>query len=167
MSAIAGIWSFDGGVPVSPTCGSMLQALNIYGPDDTAQYSGSSIALGRCLLRLLPEDDFDAQPLSSTGVTALVADIRLDNRRELGLELGLSSQHTAVMADSAMLLAAWQRWREQCVEHLSGAFSFAVWDQQEQHLFLARDHTGERPLVYASTGELLRVCVHAEGFAST
>jgi asparagine synthase (glutamine-hydrolysing) len=152
MSAIAGIWSFDGGVPVSQACRSMLQALNIYGPDDSAQYTGSSIALGRCLLRLLPEDDFDAQPLSAAGVTALVADIRLDNRPELGLELGLSSQQTAVMADSAMLLAAWQRWQEKCVEHLSGAFSFAVWNQQEQHLFLARDHTGERPLVYASTG---------------
>jgi asparagine synthase (glutamine-hydrolysing) len=129
----------------------MLKALHLYGPDDTAQYTGSSIALGRCLLSLLPEDGFDEQPLSSTGVTALVADIRLDNRRELGLALGLSSQQTAVMADSAMLLAAWQRWREQCVEHLAGAFSFAVWNQQEQHLFLARDHTGERPLVYAST----------------
>jgi asparagine synthase (glutamine-hydrolysing) len=151
VSAIAGIWSFDGDVPVSTACQTMLQALNVYGPDDTAQYTGSSIALGRCLLRLLPEDGFDEQPLSATGVTALVADIRLDNRRELGLELGLSSQQTAVMADSAMLLAAWQRWREQCVEHLSGAFSFAVWNQKEQHLFLARDHTGERPLVYAST----------------
>jgi asparagine synthase (glutamine-hydrolysing) len=151
VSAIAGIWSFDGDVPVSTACQTMLQALNLYGPDDSAQYTGSSIALGRCLLRLLPEDGFDEQPLSATGVTALVADIRLDNRRELGLELGLSSQQTAVMADSAMLLAAWQRWREQCVEHLSGAFSFAVWNQKEQHLFLARDHTGERPLVYAST----------------
>jgi asparagine synthase (glutamine-hydrolysing) len=153
MSAIAGIWSFNGAVPVSLDCRTMLQALNIYGPDDTAQYSGSSIALGRCLLRLLPEDDFDEQPLSATGVTALVADIRLDNRVELGLELGLSSQQTAVMADSAMLLAAWRRWQEKCVEHLSGAFSFAVWNQQEQHLFLARDHTGERPLFYASTAD--------------
>ena len=129
----------------------MLQALNLYGPDDTAQYTGPSVAIGRCLLRLLPEDDFDQQPLSAAGVTALVADIRLDNRVELGLELGISSQRSAAMADSAILLAAWQRWREKCVEHLSGAFSFAVWDQQEQHMFLARDHTGERPLVYAAT----------------
>ncbi len=151
MSVIAGIWSFNGEIPVAETCQSMLHALNMYGLDDTAQYTGSSIALGRCLLRLLPEDDFDVQPLSATGVTALVADIRLDNRVELGRELGLSSQQTAVMADSAMLLAVWQRWQEKCVEHLSGAFSFAVWNQQEQHLFLARDHTGERPLFYAST----------------
>ena len=151
MSAIAGIWSFDGEVPVSTACRSMLQALNLYGPDDTAQYTGPSVAIGRCLLRLLPEDDFDQQPLSEASVTALVADIRLDNRVELGLELGISSQRSAAMADSAILLAAWQRWREKCVEHLSGAFSFVVWDQQEQHMFLARDHTGERPLVYAAT----------------
>jgi asparagine synthase (glutamine-hydrolysing) len=129
----------------------MLQALSMYGPDDCAQYTGPSVALGRCLLRLLPEDCFDQQPLSGGDVTSLVADLRLDNREELGAELGLSSHQAAAMADSDMVLAAWQRWREQCVDHLSGAFSFAVWNQREQHLFLARDHTGERPLVYAST----------------
>src|ERR1700733_14622695 len=151
MTAIAGVWSFNGDVQVSTACASMLQALSLYGPDDTAQYNGPSVAMGRCLLRLLPEDDFDQQPLSAAGVTALIADIRLDNRKELGGKLGFSSHRCAAMADSALLLAAWQRWREECVEHLSGAFSFAVWNEQEQHLFLARDHTGERPLVYAAT----------------
>jgi asparagine synthase (glutamine-hydrolysing) len=150
MSAIAGIWSFDGGVPVAPACQAMLQALSIYGRDDCAQYSSPVLAMGRCLIRLLPEDTFDQQPLFADGVSALVADVRLDNREELARELGLPSQRAAAMADSDMVLAAWQRWREQCVDHLSGAFSFAVWNQQEQHLFLARDHTGERPLVYAS-----------------
>jgi asparagine synthase (glutamine-hydrolysing) len=151
MSAIAGIWSFDGGVSVSSACQDMLQALSVYGRDDCAQFTGPSVAMGRCLLRTLPEDSFDRQPLSAGAVTSLVADVRLDNRVELGAELGLSHEDTIVMADSDMLLAAWQRWREQCVDHLSGAFSFAVWNEQEQHLFLARDHTGERPLFYAST----------------
>jgi asparagine synthase (glutamine-hydrolysing) len=151
MSAIAGIWSFDGGVPVSSACHDMLQALSVYGNDDQSQYTGPSVAIGRCLLRLLPQDRFDQQPLSSDGVTALVADVRLDNRADLGTELGLSTQRSAMMADSDLLLAAWQLWREQCVDHLFGAFSFAVWNQQEQHLFLARDHTGERPLFYTST----------------
>jgi asparagine synthase (glutamine-hydrolysing) len=129
----------------------MLQALSMYGTDDCAQFTGRSVAMGRCLLRLLPEDSFDQQPLSAHGATSLVADVRLDNREELAAELGISAQSTVVMADSDMLLAAWQRWGEQCVDHLSGAFSFAVWNEQEQHLFLARDHTGERPLFYAST----------------
>src|ERR1700691_844667 len=151
MSAIAGIWSFDGGVSVSSACQDMLQALSVYGTDDCAQFSGPSVAMGRRLLRLLPEDRFDRQPLSAGAVSSLVADVRLDNREELGAKLGLSREETIVMADSDVLLAAWQHWREQCVDHLSGAFSFAVWNEQEQHLFLARDHTGERPLFYAST----------------
>ena len=103
----------------------MLQALSVYGRDDCAQFTGPSVAMGRCLLRTLPEDSFDRQPLSAGAVTSLVADVRLDNRVELGAELGLSHEDTIVMADSDMLLAAWQRWREQCVDHLSGAFSFA------------------------------------------
>jgi len=152
MSAIAGIWSFDGGTPAVPSCREMLQALRVYGGDDCAQYDSDSLSMGRCLLRLLPEDGFDRQPLSADGVTALVADVRLDNREEIAAGVGLSRQQTAVMADSEVLLAAWLRWREECVDHLSGAFSFAVWNQKEQHLFLARDHTGERPLFYASSG---------------
>jgi asparagine synthase (glutamine-hydrolysing) len=150
MSAIAGIWSFDGGIPAVAPCREMLQALSVYGSDDCAQYDGNSLSMGRCLLGLLPEDCFDRQPLSADGVTALVADVRLDNREEIAAGLGLSRQQTAVMADSEVLLSAWLRWREECVDHLSGAFSFAVWNQEEQHLFLARDHTGERPLFYAS-----------------
>src|SRR5277367_5539515 len=151
MSAIAGIWSFDGGIPAVPSCREMLLALSVYGGDDCAQYDGDSLSMGRCLLRLLPEDPFDRQPLSADGVTALVADVRLDNREEIAAGLGLSRQQTAVMADSDVLLAAWMHWQEECVDHLSGAFSFAVWNQKKQHLFLARDHTGERPLFYAST----------------
>jgi asparagine synthase (glutamine-hydrolysing) len=151
MSAIAGIWSFDGGIPVESTCQGMLQALSPYGIDDRAQFTGPSFAMGRCLLRLLPEDSFDHQPLAGGGVTALVADVRLDNREAIAEALGLSRERVAALADSDLLLAAWQHWREQCVDHLSGAFSFAVWNQQEQHLFLARDHTGERPLFYADS----------------
>src|SRR3984957_17407554 len=99
MSAIAGIWSFDGGVEVSSACRDMLQALSVYGNDDCAQFTGPSLAMGRCLLRLLPEDGFDRQPLSADGVTSLVADVRLDNREEIAAELGLSSQQSVVMAD--------------------------------------------------------------------
>jgi asparagine synthase (glutamine-hydrolysing) len=159
MSVIAGIWCFDGEVPVASACHDMLQALRLYGADDCAQYNSPSLALGRNLLRLLPEDSFDQQPLAGNRVTALVADVRLDNRPQLTAALGLSAEQTATMADSDLLLAAWLRWREQCMDQLSGAFAFAVWDQAEQHLFLCRDHTGERPLFYALTA-------HCFAFAS-
>jgi asparagine synthase (glutamine-hydrolysing) len=148
MSAIAGVWSFDGGAVVAEACQQMLHALGIYGADHTAQYASAELAMGRCLSRLLPEDRFDHQPLCAND-SVLVADLRLDNRRELIRQLGLVG--AAGLADSALLMAAWQKWREQCVDHLLGAFSFAVWDLRERELFVARDHTGERPLYYFSS----------------
>jgi asparagine synthase (glutamine-hydrolysing) len=152
VSAIAGLWSFDGNTDVSAACRKMLAALSVYGSHDSSQYSSPNLAMGRCLLRLLPEDRFDRQPLSAGAVTALAADLRLDNREELARTLGIASAAAAVMADSDILLAAWQRWGEHCVEHLIGAFSFAIWNGPEQQLFLARDHTGERPLYYSTAG---------------
>lgn len=146
MSAIAGTWSFEGSVNSVETASRMLRALSIYGPDSTAQYSNGPIAMGRCLLRLLPEDSFDCQPLSSPEVTALVADVRLDNRQELIEELRILNG--AEMADSGILLEAWRRWGKGCLHRLIGAFAFAVWNAQERELFLARDHMGERPIYY-------------------
>ena len=149
MSAIAGIHSYSG-FDVSAACHAMLQSLSIYGHDDCAVYADHSFAMGRCLLRLLPEDDDDRQPLAAPGVSSLVADVRLDNRAPLAAALDISALQLSTMADSDLVLAAWLRWREQCVEHLEGAFAFAVWHEPSQQLFLARDHTGERPLFYAA-----------------
>jgi asparagine synthase (glutamine-hydrolysing) len=148
MSAIAGLWSFDRGTVVSEACRLMLQALRVYGADDTAQYEDAELAMGRCLSRFLPEDRFDRQPICASG-NVMVADLRLDNRRELIRQLDLVE--AAGLADSALLMAAWQKWRERCVDHLLGAFSFAVWDPRQRELFIARDHTGERPLYYFSS----------------
>jgi asparagine synthase (glutamine-hydrolysing) len=166
MTAIAGIWSLDGEVDVSSACRDMLGALSVYGMDDRAQYASPALAMGRCLLRILPEDSFDHQPLVAPGVTSLVADVRLDNRGPLAAELGLSSEQAAAMADSDVLLAAWLHWREQCVDHLSGAFSFAVWNHEQQYLFLARDHTGERPLFYTSTANCFAFASMPKGLHS-
>jgi asparagine synthase (glutamine-hydrolysing) len=151
MTVIAGIWSWNADVDVSVSCRAMLHALSLYGNDDRAQFDSPSVSLGRCLLRLLPEDTYDRQPLAGPGVTALAADIRLDNRETLAAALHLSSEQIATMADSDMLLAAWLAWGEQCVDHLSGAYAFAIWNEKQQRLFLARDHTGERPLFYATS----------------
>ena len=148
MSAIAGVWSFEHQIS-SDAFASMMSALSVYGAQQTS-YARPSLAIGCCQSCSLPEDRIDRQPLSGIHVTALVADVRLDNREQLAAELGIATQTLLSMADSALILAAWERWQEQCVHHLQGAFAFAVWNQAEQHLFLARDHSGERPLYYSA-----------------
>ncbi|MEI9886393.1 MAG: hypothetical protein WDN08_07790 [Rhizomicrobium sp.] len=127
----------------------MLAAQAIYGPHDEAQWDMGSLAMGRRLYRTLPEDIHDSQPLSGgDGRWVMVADVRLDNRDELIGELRLSAEQARTMADSALLLSAWERWQENCFDRLVGDYAFAVWDKAKQRLVLARDPLAFRPLQY-------------------
>ena len=102
----------------------MLLEQKHYGGDKSAVKEFGPIALGRNLYALLPEDDWDEQPLiGGNGRFALVSDLRLDNRAELSHKLGLSSADTGTFADSDYLLKALERWGEHTPEHLLGDFA--------------------------------------------
>src|SRR5690606_27554650 len=108
--------------------------------------------LGSCglfhnLLHITPEDSFEKQPLE-TGDLTLVADLRLDNREDLIRALGISDQTAQSLPDSRLVLLAFEKWGKQCVTKMIGEFAFAIWNQREGELFLARDQRGYRPLFY-------------------
>jgi asparagine synthase (glutamine-hydrolysing) len=149
MSALAGLWRFDGRTDAGDSCARMLASQAIYGPDACDQWDDGTIALGRRLFRLLPEDVHDHQPLEGAeGTVVLVADLRLDNRDELEAELAIPRGHAGGLSDAAILLAAWERWETECFDRLVGDYAFAVWDKRRRRLVLARDPLGQRPLHY-------------------
>jgi asparagine synthase (glutamine-hydrolysing) len=149
VSAIAGIWRFDGRPETAADCARMLAAQQIYGPHDQRQWSEGPLAMGRRLFRTLPEDIHDRQPLQSRdGRLTLVADVRIDNRDELIGELGLPTGDVRQLCDAAVLLASLERWGEGTLDRLAGDFAFALWDASAQKLLLARDFLGQRPLHY-------------------
>jgi len=127
----------------------MLAAQSMYGPHACDQWDVGEISLGRCLYRLLPEDVFDSQPLEGAGGRlALVADVRLDNREELGAALDIPAEQARQLCDAAILMAAWERWAEASFDHLVGVYAFAIWDRERRALTLARDPLGQRALHY-------------------
>lgn len=50
--------------------------------------------------------------------------------------------------DTEVILAAYDYWKERCLQQFDGMFSFALWDEKEQQLFAARDRFGEKPFYY-------------------
>jgi asparagine synthase (glutamine-hydrolysing) len=149
MTALAGLWRFDGRPDAADGCGRMLAAQAFYGPDAGAQWSESDVALGRRLMRLLPEDAYDRQPLmSSDGRYVLVADVRVDNRDELTEALRIPAWQARSLCDAAILLVAIERWEDFCLERIIGDYAFALWDGARRRLLLARDPLGQRPLHY-------------------
>src|SRR5664279_4326575 len=135
MTAIAGLWRFDGRPDVADGCARMLAAQEMYGPDAVGQWSEDGVALGRRLMRILPEDKFDRQPLTGGGGKyVLVADVRLDNRDELTAKLQIPDSPARGLCDAAILLAAFERWDDACFDHLLGDYAFAVWDSERRRL---------------------------------
>lgn len=130
----------------------MLAAQSRYGREPVCHWAGAGIALGRRLTPTVPEDRYDrGVEASPDGVLRMVADVRIDNRSELAAALAIGSADAARLSDSALLMAAWQRWRERALQRVVGDFALAVWDGEQ--LVLARDFPGQRPLCYWHTGD--------------
>ena len=90
----------------------------------------------------------------------VVADARLDNPAELRAALSLPAPADAPDSRTdhatALILQAWLRWGQACVERIDGDFAFAVHDPRQRLLYLARDRMGQRPLyVHHVPGRLL------------
>ena len=149
MTAIAGYWNLDGGGGSADRCRTMLGALSAYGPHASDVGEAGSLALGRNLYRILPEDAHDRQPLSSSGGRHwLVADLRIDNRDELTGALAIDPGDAATLADSAILLRALEQWGTAALDRLLGDYAFAWMDCERGELTLARDPLGQRPLFW-------------------
>lgn len=156
LSAIAGIWLFHQPSPSASSardrCAAMLAPFQAPLQGGHAELSSSSaeLTLGRCPMGggPAPVTQAPSAPDDLSGQW-MAADVRLDNRVELGDALGLNRIAAALLSDRALLLRAWLRWREDCLDRLAGGFAFACWDPQARRLFLARDHTGERPLFFS------------------
>jgi asparagine synthase (glutamine-hydrolysing) len=78
---------------------------------------------------------FGSQPLTLDGHVWLVADARIDGEREF--------------SDEETILRAYEKWGENCIDHLIGDFAFAIWDKRRERLFCARDHFGVKPFFFA------------------
>ncbi len=91
---------------------------------------------------------------AQAGPLLLIAQGRLDTRAELMELLGLpAGAHAAgsqydTPSDTALILAAYQRFGIDCVDHLVGDWVFALWDAERKRLLLARDATGNSALFW-------------------
>lgn len=148
MSAIAGLWCTDGRA-AAPPLERMLAALRPYGPDSVGRWAQDDVALGHRVMHLFPEDVSNRQPLTGGGGRfVMVADARLDDREDLAEALGYPSSFAHSTADSELVLQAFERWGEDCLERVYGDYAFAVWDRERRRWLLARDGMGGRPLCY-------------------
>lgn len=145
MSAIAGIYHLTHQPVDRSVLIRMIDVLKHRGVDDSGIWLKDSVGLGHRMLWTTPESLIEKLP-AEMGKFAITADARIDNRDELIQRLQLDRQQK--LTDSELILAAYQKWGEDCPAQLLGDFAFAIWDQQNQTLFCARDPMGVRAFYY-------------------
>lgn len=150
MSGTVGIVRSDGGPVDRELLLRMVSSLGFRGPDGQDVWVDNAVGLGHAA-HLIPGDGTRAwQPESLGTGTWITADVRLDARKELIAELRAHGRDAEVgCRDAQLLLHAYQAWGERCVAHITGDFSFAIWDGRRRQLFCACDHFGIRQLYFS------------------
>jgi len=100
-------------------------------------------------------------PLADDQKNMITLDGRIDNRLGLLSELKI---HDAGASDSALILAGFLRWGESVFAKLIGEWAVALWSENMQTLYLARDHAGSRTLYLQTTRSRLRWSTCLETF---
>lgn len=127
----------------------MKKALEFWGPDAQGMWRQGAAGLGNLLLYNTPEAVFEKMPFGdSSDNFVFTAGARIDNRAELCRIFKIAPMEAFKLPDSYFIMRAYQRWGENCADHLLGDWAFAVWDKAKQRLFVARDHHGVTAMYY-------------------
>jgi Asparagine synthase (glutamine-hydrolyzing) len=147
MSAITGIFYRDGREVCHDQMKKMNDILSHRGPDNSDIWVDGPVGFGHQMLWTTSESIHENLPFADDNAKiTITADARIDNRIQLFNDLKIESSHC--VSDSELILRSYQKWGEDCPEKLLGDFAFAIWDEEKQVLFCARDHIGVKAFYY-------------------
>lgn len=130
----------------------MRDAMIHRGPDDAGIWSNDS---GRCALahRRLSVIDLSVggkQPMSDEdGTTWVIFNGEIYNFQQLRAQLIADGHRFHSHTDSEVLPHLFEKMEPERLELLDGMFAFAVWNEKEKRLLLARDPFGKKPLYFS------------------
>ena len=132
----------------------MGDTLRHRGPDDEGEWIQHSeelaVALGHKRLSIIDLTSAAKQPISDEdGKIWLTYNGEIYNFRELRSELAAKGHTFKSTSDGEIIVHLYEEMGAACLERLKGMFAFALWDETQQSLFLARDRIGKKPLHYA------------------
>ncbi len=126
----------------------MLKAMENRGPDDSGIWVNQQVGLGHKRLAIIDLSDAGHQPMLDDNY-ALVFNGCIYNHETLKAELEALGHNFKSHSDTEVILKAYRQWGHECVHYFEGMFAFAIWDDEQQQLFMARDRMGIKPLYYA------------------
>lgn len=150
MCGIAGFFSSDYRIS-KKDLEEMTLCLSHRGPDASGLFFNGMAGLGHRRLSILDPDERSHQPMkSASGRYTIAYNGEVYNFREIAADLKLTCHTTS---DTEVVLEAFDSYRESLPSQLNGMFAIAIYDQQEESMYLFRDRLGVKPLFYYYDGK--------------
>jgi asparagine synthase (glutamine-hydrolysing) len=150
MCGIAGIYNFKDSKEVDQTLlRRMADVMQHRGPDADGIYVNGNIGLGHRRLSIIDLSEAGRQPMfSDDKQLAIVFNGEIYNFLDYRTELQKRGHRFHSRTDTEVILYLYREYGEECLQYLRGMFAFAIWDTQQQQVFLAVDRLGKKPLYY-------------------
>jgi asparagine synthase (glutamine-hydrolysing) len=127
----------------------MNDSLTHRGPDGEGFHFEPGVGLGHRRLSIIDLEG-GKQPLYNEDETVVVTyNGEIYNFQELVTELKSLGHTFRTHCDTEVIVHAWEQWGTECLRRFNGMFAFALWDRNQDTLFLARDRLGIKPVYYA------------------
>ncbi|MGC2237487.1 MAG: asparagine synthase (glutamine-hydrolyzing) [Pyrinomonadaceae bacterium] len=127
----------------------MNAAITHRGPDDDGFYFHQNAALAMRRLSII-DLAHGKQPIHNHDRTKwIVFNGEIYNYRQLREDLERRGHEFYTNSDTEAIIHLYDEYGADCVQHLRGMFAFAIWDETDKSLFVARDRLGKKPLLYS------------------
>jgi len=158
MCGITGVYAFsDAGRLALANLPAATDAIARRGPDSQGQFADGSVGLGFRRLAILDLSADGNQPMSDeSGRYTIVFNGEIFNFQELRARLQRKGYRFRSQTDTEVILKLYIAEGRGFLKRLNGFFGLAIYDREDDSLFLARDRFGEKPLhVYRDEDRLL------------
>ncbi|MFO7525101.1 MAG: asparagine synthase (glutamine-hydrolyzing) [Ignavibacteriaceae bacterium] len=156
MCGIAGILNLSRNGNIDPTdLQKMVHLMRHRGPDESGLYIDNKIALAQSRLSII-DLSHGVQPIHNEDKSLwIIFNGEIFNYPDLKDYLISKGHKFYTHTDTEVLIHLFEEEGVHCVNKLNGQFAFAIWDNINESLFIARDRVGIRPLFYAQHNDQL------------
>jgi asparagine synthase (glutamine-hydrolysing) len=152
MCGITGKISFSSKNISAQEIETMNDAIKHRGPDDGGTYVSpdGKVGLGHRRLSIIDLSPLGHQPMRYMDRYEIVFNGEIYNFQEKRTALEKEGYTFTSHSDTEVILALYDKHGEKCLDHLRGMFAFAIYDEQKNTIFAARDRVGKKPFKYYS-----------------
>lgn len=151
MCGISGIYQLDGSKVELSSLERFNNSMTHRGPDDAGieLLDKDSLGLAQRRLSILDLSPMGHQPMNfGDGRFVITYNGEIFNFQEIKDSLISKGHQFKTETDTEVILAAYMEWGPLCLKKFNGMWAFAIWDNLNKELFLARDRFGIKPLYY-------------------